>query len=314
MSSEIKKKHRHEKPQKSNTLHTVLSFLFSFLLSVTLLLISTVCVVRSTLSEGYTKSCLSSGYYTGLKENVEESAEDYTLPTGIDPSVTENIFDVDSIKNDMESYITGTFKIRQYNIDTSSQEALLRENVIRFLESEGAPTEPVNPEESDIELDEESVSAYNNAVEETNLAVDEYVKEIMSIYQKRIKLPGLDYIVKIGNEYNKYFPFLLVISILLSLLFGFICIKIHRLPHRGLRYMVYAFGGGFLMTFLAPFVVFASRIYNRLNVDPPYFRDFMAAYIKGALAQFMIVSQIWLLVAIVLLVIVAVLRKKSLRS
>ena len=312
------KNSRHASSNRSNSkqiIRTILSCIFSFMLALSLFVFSIVLVVRFALSEKYTISCIdSSYYYTELKQNLEEEIWDYTIPTGVDPSVTVDIFDTETIQNDLQAYIGNTFRIRQYTINTSAQETVLKERVYAFLETEGTPTEPVNPEDSETELDEESVKAYNAAVDETNKAVDEYVSEIMDIYRKSIKLVGLDYLVKIGNEYQKYLSLILIISILFGALNGFFCMKVHKLPHRGLRYLVYGFSGGFLMTFIAPFIVYLTGFYNRLIISPDYFRGFLVAFIKGVLALFMVTSQIWLLIAIILGIIVAVLRKKSLRK
>ena len=303
-----------EKGGSKRVVRTILSCVFSFMVALSLFFLSTVCIVRIVLSESFLKSCITDSYYTGVKEDVETDAWDYTIPTGIDPSVTEGLFNEAMIRLDLENYISSTFKIRQYTINTSSQEEVLREKVMAFLEAEGTPTETVNPADSEVELDEESVNAYNEAVETMKSAVDDYVNDIMDIYRKRIKITALDYIVKYGNEYSNYFPLLLIISVLFGVLNGFFCMKVHRLPHRGLRYLVYAFSGGFLMTFLAPFIVYLNGFFNRLSITPVYFKEFIVAYVKGTLALFMVISQAWLLIAIILGIIVAVLRKKSLRN
>ncbi len=303
-----------EKGKSKRVIRAIISCIFSFMLALSLFVFSVVFVVRYALSEKYTISCMDSSYYTELKKDLEEEIWDYTIPTGIDPSVTVDIFATDTIQNDLQAYIGNTFKIRQYTINTSAQETVLRERVYTFLEAEGALTEPVDPEDSETELDEESVKAYNEAVDETNKAVDEYISEIMDLYKKSLKIVGLDYLVKIGNEYQNYFSLLLIISILFGALNTFLCIKVHKLPHRGLRYLVYGFSGGFLMTFVAPFIVYLTGFYNRLIIKPDYFKEFLVAFIKGVLALFMVTAQIWLLIAIILGIIVAVLRKKSIKN
>lgn len=304
----------HDNGKSKRIIRVVLSCIFSFMLALSLFIVSVVFVLRYALSEKYTISCIDSSYYTGLKKELEEDIWDYTIPTGIDPSVTVDIFDTKTIQNDLLAYIRNSFKIRQYTFNTSAQESVLRERVYSFLESEGVQTELVNPESSETELDEESVKAYNAAVNETNKAVDAYVSEIMDYYKKSLKIVGLDYLVKIGNEYQKYLSLLLIISILFGVLNGFLCVKVHKLPHRGIRYLVYGLGGGFLMTFTAPFIVYLTGFYNRLAISPDYFRGFLVAFIKGILALFMVTSQIWLLIAIILGFLVMILRKKRLRS
>ncbi len=305
-----------QKRQKKNNsvLHTVLSLLFSFLLALSLMVFSFALVARVTLSETYVKHCLDQSYYNGLFQNLEDEVRDYTIPTGIDVSVVEGVFDKASTQLDVEAYIDGTFKVRQYMVDTSKQEQKLRDNVLEYLKSQDVPTEPVNPAESEEELDEESVNEYNAAVEETNRAVDEYVKDIMEIYRKKVKISAMDYLVKYGNDYQKYFPFVLIISILFAVINGFLCMKVHSLPHRGLRYLVYAFTAGFIMTFAAPFGVFAGGFYNRLNIRPEYFKNFISSFIRGALVEVLVVAAAWLLIALGLLLLTNYFRKKSLHS
>ena len=312
MSSQRTTNKKGGKRSSGKVLRTILSFLFSFLTALSLLILSVTCVVRIVFSEGYTKSCLAPEFFSGLEEKLIEEAKDYTIPTGLDTSVVDGVFDLSTIKADVEANIDNTFKIRQFNVNTEKQEGVLRANVMNFLESEGVATVPVNPEESEKELDEESVKEYNEAVIETENAVNEYVNEIMDMYSKKIKISALDYLVKLGNDYQKYFPFLMIISVLFGLFNGFLCVKVHKLPHRGLRYLVYAFGGGFIMTFTAPFVLFVNGFYNRLNITPEYFKLFIVTYVKGAIEMLMAVSGIWLLVAIALLPLIYFLRKKYL--
>ena len=300
------------KKHSGKILRTIVSYLFSFLTALSLMILSLTCVVRIVFSEGYTKSCLAPEFFSGMEEKLIEEAKDYTIPTGLDPAVVDGVFDLSTIKSDVEANIDNTFKIRQFNVNTEKQEEALRANVISFLDSEGVSTIPVNPEDSEKELDEESVKAYNEAVSETENAVNEYVNEIMEMYRKRVKISALDYLVKLGNDYQKYFPFLLIISALFGLFSGFLCVKVHKLPHRGLRYLVYAFGGGFIMTFIAPFVLFVNGFYNRLSITPEYFKLFIVTYVKGAIEMLMAVSAIWLLIAIALLPLIYFLRKKYL--
>ena len=188
INQNINQSRKHSGSEKSSSKRigrTILSCIFSFMVAISLFVFSTVCTVRIVLSESFLESCITDSYYTGVKEDVETDAWDYTIPTGIDPSVTEGLFNEAMIRLDLESYISSTFKIRQYTINTSSQEEVLREKVMAFLETEGTPTETVNPADSEVELDEESVNTYNEAVEATKSAVDDYVNDIMDIYLVR---------------------------------------------------------------------------------------------------------------------------------
>ena len=299
--------------KKKSAFHTVLSFLFAFLLAFALFAFSLIITVGYSLSRGYVNHCLDRSYVDGLTLTITDDIEDYTLPTGIDLTVTKDLFTQEKIEKDMRSYIESTFKIRQSTIDTTEQEEQLRQNVIAFLKESGSPTEMVNPEESEVELDQESVDAYNAAVEETHAAVEEYVSDIMEIYRKDIRITGLDYIVKTGNDFHKYYPYLIAILVLFALLNGFFCVKVHSLPHRGLRYLVYAFCGGALMSFAAPFALLVSGILNRLTIQPLYFRDFIARYAKGAAWQMILFAGLWFLCAFIVLAIVSSLRKKSMK-
>ena len=299
--------------KKKSTFHTVLSFLFAFLLAFALFGLSLIVTSGYILSKGYVNHCLDRSYIDGLMGTIHDDIEDYTLPTGIDLSVTKDLFPREKIEKDMRSYVDSTFKIRESTIDTADQEEQLKQNTLAFLKESGAPTEMVNPKESEKELDQESVDAYNAAVEDTYAAVDEYVSDIVEIYRKDLRITGLDYIVKAGNDYHRYFPFLVVIALLFGALNGFFCVKVHSLPHRGLRYLVYAFTGAALMSFAAPFALLVSGVLNRLTIQPSYFRDFIARYAKGAIWQMLLFAGLWFIIAFVVLAIVSSLRKKSMK-
>ena len=262
------------------------SFIFSFLLSLTLVVIGVLVVASHSLSKGYVVSKIDSDYLRMLSENVYNAAVDYTMPTGVDVSVLDGVFTEDRIREDVRSYVENTFDNDEYVVDTTAIYNALKTNVESFLTKEG-----INP------ADEAA-------------AVDEYLTDICNIYKDRVKLPGLNYIPKVSHLASKYFIWALLGAVLFALANAFLCIKLHSYLHRGLRYVVYSFGGAALMTFAAPFVAYLNGFYKNLQISPNYFNHFIVSFIESVFTQLFIWAAIWLVLSFVSMIMVSVLRKR----
>ena len=287
MKKTTKKSREHGAPSSTKNLA---SFIFSFLLSITLVLIAVIFIAGNCFSKRYVVSRFDEDYIRMLSEAVYHAAVDYTMPTGVEVSVLDGVFTEDRILEDVKSYATNTFDNHTYTVDTSAIEDTLTENVKTFLLQQGID------------------------VSENQDAIDEYVQDICKIYRDRVKLPGLNYISQLSNLYKKYFLYLIAGSVIFALVNAFLCIKLHSYLHRGLRYVVYSFGGAAIMTFAAPFIAFLNGFYKNLQISPNYFNHFLVSFIENVFFQLFIWAATYLVLSGVTLLIVYVRRKRVARK
>lgn len=287
MKKTTRKSRRNSAPSSTKNLA---SFIFSFLLSLTLVVVAVFFVANHSLSKKYVVSKIDSDYLRMLSENVYNAAVDYTMPTGVDVSVLDGVFTEDTIREDVKSYVMNAFDDNSYEVDTSKIYASLKENVDAFLREQG-----IDPTTED-------------------KAVDEYVKAICNIYKDRVKLPGLNYLPRLSNLLRSYFIYVIIAAAIFALVNAFLCVKLHSYLHRGLRYVVYSLSGAALMTFVAPFVAYMNGFYKNLQISPNYFNHFIVTYIESIFGQLFIWAGVFLVLSIISLLVVSTLRKRIARK
>ncbi|MBQ8975397.1 MAG: hypothetical protein IJ072_06725 [Oscillospiraceae bacterium] len=236
---------------------------------------------------------LDDSYYDSVLSELENHAVDYTLPTGIDSSVVDDVFLYHEVQRDVDGYITGAFNRFEYTPDMSGIETRLSENVTAFFNSNGVTVD-----------------------EQTSEIIEKYIEEIKEVYVSEVKMPMIDLLMRARSTFTKVFTVAMVAVCVLALILGVLCVKLHRWAHRGLRYIAYAFGGTSVMSFAAPFALYISRFYERIQLAPDYFYRFGVAFIKNILSLCMFAALVWLLFTLIMIFIIAIMRrqKKSHRS
>lgn len=270
----------------------VIAYLLSFILSL-LLLLSTLCLVAyfRVMSERHIINTLGDEYYEGVLKTAVASAEDITMPTGIDVSVIDGVFDIDGVKRDVNGYISAAFAGETYTPDTEASDNRLYKNVSEFLDSH------------DVTL-----------VNEKKETIDAYIKEINAEYALHTKLPGLGIISKYRTKYLKIVTIAFFVLLGLSVIITAIIIKMYRHPHRGMRFIAYATGGTALMALAAPLYLLIGGRYKGLNLSPEHFYNFAIRLITRLLVSCVIAAVIWLLITAALAFAIQMMRKKLIKD
>ena len=271
---------------------SVVSYVISFILSVFLLL-ATVCAVAylCVFSESHLISLLGNGYYEGVLKNVVTSAEDITMPTGIDISVVDGVFDTETVKRDVDGYIKAAFRGEEYVPDTADSDARLYRNVSEFLDSH------------DVTL-----------VEDKKDTINAYINEVNAVYAKYTRLPGLGMISEYRVKYVKPVGIAFIALAVLSAVLAAVIIKMYHHPHRGMRFIAYAFGGTALMSFAAPLALLVSGRYEGIQLSPEHFYRFAVDYISDALTGCIIAAAVWLVLTIACVAAIYFMRQKLLQN
>lgn len=270
----------------------VIAYLLSFILSL-LLLLSTLCLVAyfRVMSERHIINTLGDEYYEGVLKTAVASAEDITMPTGIDVSVIDGVFDIDGVKRDVNGYISAAFAGETYTPDTEASDNRLYKNVSEFLDSH------------DVTL-----------VNEKKETIDAYIKEINAEYALHTKLPGLGIISKYRTKYLKIVTIAFFVLLGLSVIITAIIIRMYRHPHRGMRFIAYATGGTALMALAAPLYLLIGGRYKGLNLSPEHFYNFAIRLITRLLVSCVIAAVIWLLITAALAFAIQMMRKKLIKD
>ena len=285
-SSHLRHKSDHRSKSSDNDSReksrTIISYIFSFVLSLFVLL-GTVCIVvlACLFSEGFFFNVIEDDYYESVLSEVVTAAEDYTIPAEFDISVLDGVFTVSDVRRDVNGYITAAFRGYNYKPDMQSQNSELYANVSNFIAENNVP----------VEGDQESV-------------ISAYVEEIDNIYLDKVTIPGINLIEMAREKVKGFITVALILLFAFSLILCVVLIRLYRYPHQGARFIAYSAGGCTLMSFVLPFYFYLSKVYERVQISPEYFYRFVTSYIRHILFSFMQASLIWLILTIACVVFV----------
>ena len=322
-------KARKEKLTAGKIAKTAAEFFLALLVCLLLFGFTAVLIAKSTLSVNYTISRIPKTYTYRLFNEIDTSVRDYTIPTGLDPSVLEGAVTQEQLDIDFNSCVRNPYPASGFSLDTSGIEEKLNHNVINYLEDkvrkEAEETPDVDAPLAKVPVngtgEEETVEDYSVGIlnedgsvtlhEDTLAAVDEYVHEIGDLYRKNVRLPGLDYLAGIGDEFDSKFIFFLIAPVLAAVICGFLMIRLQMDATKSLRYFSFATGGVAMMNIIGPVFVLIQGFYRRLGITPDYFNEFMVSYINGILLQFLVTAGAWIVITVCLAVLVLRLESKQ---
>ena len=279
------KKRSEKKENRERTVFGV-SLLFSFLLSLLLVLTSILVIVRIAVSESViTRLVLNEEYYGILLENIETQAQDYTIPTGIDTSVPTGLLDTKEIAYDLMNYVHYTFNSTPYEPNKAPLQKRVNARATEYYEKLG-------------EIDEETAAV-----------IDAYAEDIADIYANSITIAGFSYICEIESFLTRLFPVFLFFAAAGIFLLVRLFIRLQYYPHKGLRFAAYASGGAALILLAGPLAFYLSKVYTKINLASYPLYYLATSLIENTVILFFIAAGILAVVTVALIVVVVRLKK-----
>lgn len=265
------------------------SIIFSFLLAVVLTVIGLILVAQAAVREFSVNQVFNAEFMQAARNYIEETVSDYTLPTGIDLEVVDELFTEEKVKEDIRQAVSAAFSGTEFSPDLSGLRGELVRRVTELFLNSGMTGE------------------------DTSEIIETYADEIMDIYKDAFDVPGLSALTEMSRRYGTYLWIALIIAVIFALALIVICLRLHHWPHRGLRYVAYAAGGACLMTLAAPLALYITRLYEKLQITPQYVYICFMNYIRYILILLFVIAAFWLIVTIILAIAVGILRKKAVR-
>ena len=267
-----------------------LSIIFAFLLAVMLTVIGLALVAQVAVRRFSVRQAFNDEFVKSATGYIEDTISDYTMPTGIDLSVLDGLFTEDRIREDFMQAVAQTFEGTEYTPDVSTLNAELVSRVTDLFASSGV------------------------SGEDTQEIIETYADEITELYEKAFIVPGLSAIVTMTSQYALYLWIAIGLCAIFALVCIVICMKLHHWPHRGLRYVAYGTGGAFLMTLIAPLVLYITRLYEKLQITPQYIYICIMNYIQYVLKLFFAAAAVWLVITLILIIVISAKRKRAIRG
>ena len=259
---------------------------FAFFLAIVFFLEAALAVLNlGVLSKWGFRTVCDDEFYGYLTNYVNEQARYYTLPTGIDPEVLEDVFVKDNIQSSFESNLSSLLDGASNTLNVTKPATTLREHTIAFLEANKS-----------------------GLSEDVDTIADAYVEQIMEVYRTSARIPGLQ---TLAGYRAKAMRISLVAALVLAVCACVLIASImglHHFPHRALRHVAHALGGAALMCMVAPGAVLAWKPYRGLAVAPQFFYHFCMRIIERGLVGMICAGLVLVLATVALVVIIANMR------
>ena len=173
----------------------------------------------------------------------------------------------------MKNYIENAFSTGNTDIDTTTFETKLTEDIDEYLQS---------------------ANIIINSEEETAIAT--LKNNLINYYQTYLTIPYLDLIINLINTYNTYYYFIAIILILLILIASFILYHLHSHFRTRRRYFAYALSSTGLICLILPAFIYFGNFVGKISLSPKYFYDFVTSAINNYLLIYIIIGIVMIII------------------
>ena len=277
------RKHRSKKKLIRNTISAILSFVLTLFIAILLCAVSLQFgffdndLILSKINE----SNYYNNVYSELTNNINTILDSKNLPTDL---VKECISDKRVYINGKQ-YINNSLVGKDTVVEVDKINEELETILVDYYESNG------------IQVDEVVQSS-----------IDSVISDIDSEYMRMIRFQFVDYIKNYKAEYKEIMTWFLPLIIVMSVIIIVVLLKIHRYPHRGVRFTAIALASACLLNMLLPLYCIINKLYDGLNILPKYYCHFLETYIKWSCYAFVYVGAFGIVVAFILFGIMRVLK------
>lgn len=272
---------------------TLISSSFSFLLMILLVVL----FVDFGLNLGFfnSKSIISTinktYYYDKVYAETNKRAEEIVLQAGLPVTVLTDVITLDRVYIGGNNYVNGTLHGKKPKINTDKLKSDLKNNIDKYLK-------------------EQQITS-TSQIATTQAKV---VSRIEKVYLTGVQLKYVDLLMAWKAHLGRIMLILLPLLIFIGAFLCYFLLRLHKNRHRGLRYMNYALISASILILAAAEFLLCRKDYEKLNVVPGYYKDFLIAYYRWDIQVFLYIGGIGILMAVVLISFTRFLRNKAANS
>lgn len=272
----------------NNTARAVVSGIFAFVLTLVLFAGTGLSVVRfGVLEKNGIISSMNEDYYRASYENVMSEILHYTLPTNMDVKIIDNVFEYDKVKSDIKGVVVAAFDGKEYEPDLTEEKRKLENNVYAYFE-ENTP---------EAEGDVEDICR-------------EYVKDVAKLYSDKIRMPGMELVLKARNKFARIVTIVLIVLAAAAVVLIFMILRINGRADRGFKYLAWSFYANAIMLAAVPGYIFFTGRHKRLSLTPEYFYRLIVGFVGKLLKSCLAAAVVFLVLALTVTVIALFVRSR----
>lgn len=277
-------KHRKRKTK------TLLSITFAFLLTLLffVLFVGIGLGIGVFNSRSVKSKINESNYYNRIYVELNKKADEIVKQAALPTAVLEDAITLERLYTDSNLYIDSALKGEKAKINTTKLQAVLTKHINQYFTKQGI-----------------------TKTKEIKSRTDEVTGRIIKEYQSIVKLQFINYYADYRLQFWKTMKLMIPLIIILIGVLCFFLMKIHHNKHRGLRYINYSLiSSSLLMSFISMYMLIEKR-YDKLNVMPYYYRDFLTLYLKWDIQMFVYIGVLGLILSAVLVSLTVFLKNRT---
>ena len=130
--------------------------------------------------------------------------------------------------------------------------------------------------------------------------IDTVINDVCTEYTRMVRFQFVSFIKDYKSMYRNIAIWLLPLLVVLSAVIIFTLLKIHRYPHRGVRYTAISLASASMLNLCLPLYCLINKVYNRLDILPVYYEQFLQSYMENSLWAYVYVGAFGLLLTAIL--------------
>ncbi len=231
------------KKHGSSKVKGVLFCLLSFILSLTLFMISILVVLEATAfnSEFILDNMNASDYFIDKKDEIKTSLKDLGYASGLEESFFDDLFDEVLLSNNTQKYLKDYYSGVSKKVDTTEFKQIFNAALDEYIKEKGL---------TDVS---ESAREY-------------LVNHAATIYYRSIEIPLFSVISSYLLTAKKVTPIIILGLLLFAAIIVAILFVANKWKHRAVKYCCYATITSFLTLGIIPAAAFATGIINKINI------------------------------------------------
>jgi hypothetical protein len=257
--------HRMKEHRKRNRIRILVCVIASFLLSMMLTVVLAAIAIMFGFfnKEMILNKINESDYYTNAYEVLMDNLTVITDSKGLPSDLLEPIFTEKRVYINGKQFIDNSLDDKDTLIVTDTIDQELTDALTEYYKSQG------------ITVDETI---------ETDIAAT--IASINSEYSRMVRFQFVDYIRRYKAAWVSILRILIPLLLVLSVGMVILLIKIQKYPHRGMRYIGISLLSAGLINLILPLAALVQKWYNRIDVSPEYYSDFLKDYVHWSTNAF----------------------------
>lgn len=278
---------------KNNVLRRVICFFFSFILSLSLFIISvSFSMHQSLLNKDFLLNELSiSGYHIEAAEYTKNSISDLAFTGGVPSDIFDDIVTSERVKTDIYNIFDYAYDGNRYSIDSEQLKSEFLNAITSYASDNG------------IELDEE-----------TEESISHLAELCTETYMDCINISGMNTVIGSLKQPVSFMRYVIAGAALIALISVVMLFLVNRYKHKFFRYTAFSVSGSLLMLLAVPGYFLAAKPYAKLNISPDYLHTFINCLLNDTLKTVLAGAAVMAVIYIILLFLISIFKKRAIKK